>query len=66
MVIAVFAAAASAYVGQWHSYLDNTRVSALIAHNGYVYAGTQGGIRRIEPKSLSIQDYGNLDGLVDP
>lgn len=63
---ALLAAAASAYVGQWHSYLDNSRVVALAAHQGYVYAGTQGGVRRIDPGDLSIRDYGNLDGLSDP
>ncbi|HEX2612243.1 MAG TPA: hypothetical protein VHO02_01460, partial [Fibrobacteria bacterium] len=58
--------ASTAYVGQWHSYLDNSRVNAMTTRNGYVYAGSQGGIRRIDPATLAIRDYGNLDGLADP
>jgi ligand-binding sensor domain-containing protein len=63
---ALLASAASAYVGQWHSYTDKSRVSALIAHQGYVFAGTQGGVRRIDPETLAFKDYGNLEGLADP
>ena len=66
LAIALPAATTSAYVGQWHSYLDNSRVTALVGHQGYVFAGTQGGVRRIDPVTFAIKDYGNLDGLADP
>lgn len=62
----LLASGAEAYVGRWHSYIDNSRVYALIVHDGYVFAGTQGGVRRIDPSNLSEREYGNLDGLVDP
>jgi hypothetical protein len=60
------AVAVPAYVGQWHSFTDKSRVTALIAHGGVVYAGTQGGIRRVEPGTLAQRDFDNLDGLIDP
>lgn len=58
--------AATAYVGEWQVYTDKSRVTALAAHDGFVYAGTQGGIRRIDPATLAERDFDNLDGLLDP
>lgn len=61
--IAALALSAPAYVGQWHSYTDKSRITSLTAHDGHVYAGTQGGIRRIDPGSLEEREFDNLDGL---
>ncbi len=61
----LFTAPASAYVGQWHSYTDKNYVTALTGHNGFLYAGTKGGIRRISPITLSQIEFDNLDGLLD-
>jgi hypothetical protein len=66
LALSLFTVAAPAYVGQWHSYSDKSPVTALIAHGGFVYAGTQGGIRRVQPATLTEKDFGNLDGLLDP
>lgn len=60
------AAPASAYVGQWHGYTDQGRVTALIEHNGFVYAGTRGGIRRVQTETLAQREFNHLDGLLDP
>ncbi len=60
------AVSTSAWVGQWHQYNDKSRVTALIEHRGFVYAGTQGGVRRINPAKLEQRDFGSLDGLIDP
>ena len=56
----------ASYVGKWYSYTDKSRVTALIAHQGSVYAGTEGGIRRIDPATLAQGESGPTDGLVDP
>ena len=61
----LFAAKSFAYVGKWHSFTNKERVTSLISHGGYIYAGTQGGIRRIDPVTLAEKDYDNLDGLLD-
>ncbi|MCD6023948.1 MAG: antigen-like protein [Fibrobacteria bacterium] len=69
IALAVCLAATSAlpYVGQWHAYTDKTHVTSLIEHNGFVYAGTTGGIRRLTPAagSMAQVEYDNLDGLLD-
>jgi hypothetical protein len=59
------AASVSAYVGQWHSYTDQGRVTALASHEGHVYAATYGGIRRIDTLTLAETSYDNLSGLTD-
>lgn len=59
-------ASAPAFVGQWHQYSDKSRITALIEHQGFVYAGTQSGVRRVKTGTLDQRDYGNLDGLIDP
>ena len=64
-ILLVFTAATFAYVGKWHSFTNKERVTSLIAHQGEVYAGTQGGIRRIDPGNFAEKDYDNLDGLLD-
>lgn len=61
----LLAASASAYVGQWHSYTNKEHVTAFAAHQGYVYAGTYGGIRRLDTLTLGETTYDNLDGLTD-
>ncbi len=65
LLLTGLAAASSAYVGKWHSFTSKNVTTSLIVHQGFVYAGTQGGIRRINPSTLQEQDYGNLDGLLD-
>jgi hypothetical protein len=62
----VFASAAHAYVGQWRTFTDMNAVTALAVHDGGVYAGTLGGIRRVEVSGAGQRDFGNLDGLLDP
>src|SRR5665213_3643578 len=63
--VALWVASVHGYVGKWHSFTNQDRVTSLIAHQGFVYAGTQGGIRRIDPITLAEKDYSNLDGLLD-
>ncbi len=65
-ILSLLSSGAEAYVGRWHTYLENSRVTSLIGHDGYVFVGTQGGVRRIDPEALAEREYGNLDGLVDP
>jgi hypothetical protein len=60
------ASAVPAYVGQWRHYSDKSRVNALIVHKGYVYAGTEGGVRRIDATTSAQKDFGNPEGLIDP
>lgn len=67
---AVFAASASAYVGKWHSFTDMNRVTSILEHEGAVYAGTMGGVRRVDATNPTSgagwRDFNNLDGLTDP
>lgn len=60
------APAEASYVGKWHSFTDKSRVTALIGHQGAVYAGTQGGILRIDPATLAQRESGPTEGLIDP
>ncbi len=64
--IAVWAAPGEGYVGQWHSFTNKERVTSLILYQGVVYAGTQGGVRAVDPVTLQQHEYNNLDGLLDP
>ncbi len=58
---------ATADVGRWHSFTDMNRVTSLVSHGGYVYAGTPGGVRRISlSPTITQRDFNNLDGLTDP
>src|SRR4051812_13707909 len=63
--LAVLSAACPAYVGKWHSFTNKDRVTSLASHQGFIYAGTQGGVRRVNPVTLEEADYDNLDGLLD-
>jgi ligand-binding sensor domain-containing protein len=56
---------APAYVGQWHSFTNKDRITSLIEHDGFLYAGTQGGIRRTNPETLQRIVFDNTDGLLD-
>jgi len=62
----LMAGAAHAYVGQWRSFTDMNSVTSLAAHDGFAYAGTLGGVRRIDPATLGGRDFNNIDGLLDP
>jgi hypothetical protein len=64
-LLALLAMASGAYVGKWHGFTNKERVTSLIAHQGFMYAGTQGGIRRVNPINLEEKDYDNLDGPLD-
>ncbi len=59
---------ATADVGRWHSFTDMKRVTSLVSHRGFVYAGTPGGVRRVDitPPVPVQHDFNNLDGLIDP
>lgn len=65
-LIAGASTTAHAYVGQWRSFTDMSRVTSLAAHGGFVYAGTLGGVRRVDPVTLAGRDFNNIDGLLDP
>jgi hypothetical protein len=67
LAVCLSAAPVLPYVGQWHTYTDKTHVTSLIEHDGFVYAGTTGGIRRIAPGpgTMAETDFDNLDGLLD-
>jgi hypothetical protein len=67
LAVCLSAAPALPYVGQWHTYTDKTHVTSLIEHQGFVYAGTTGGIRRLAPgpNAMAEVDFDNLDGLID-
>ncbi len=54
-----------AYVGRWHSYTNFNSVTCLQEYNGMLFAGSLGGIRKINPQTGAETDYNNLDGLVD-
>jgi len=64
-LLIAFTAVSSAYVGTWHTFTNKSSTTSLIAYQGYVYAGTLGGIRRISPSTLEETDYDNLNGLLD-
>lgn len=57
--------AADAYVGQWHTYVTQTNVTSLLPYQGALFAGTVGGVRKIDPATFSETSYDNLDGLLD-
>lgn len=70
LLAATLASSPSAYVGKWHTYMDMSRVTSIIAHGNSVYAGTLGGVRRISAANPTDgsqrRDFQNLDGLIDP
>lgn len=68
-LIGTFLPPATADVGRWYSFTDMNRVTSLASHGGFVYAGTPGGVRRIDlgnPAQPAQRDFNNLDGLTDP
>ncbi len=54
-----------AYVGKWHTYTNYAPTNAIINFQGKVFIGTMGGIRVIDPNTLSEKDYNSTDGLSD-
>lgn len=54
-----------AAVGDWTSYTHVNRVFSLQAYGGWMFAGTQGGIRRIGADGSQAGIYDNRSGLVD-
>ncbi len=65
LVLATLYSTAYPYVGKWRSYTNLSPVTVLMEYQGQVYAGTPGGIRRINPVDLTEKTYDNLDGLLD-
>src|SRR4051794_18908560 len=59
------AGAAQSYVGEWHSFVNQDNITALQAYRGFMFVGTTGGVRKIDPGNLSETSYTNLDGLLD-
>lgn len=49
--------------GQWRTYNNLERVSALMADGSTVWAGTRGGIARWEAASQSLQYFTTVDGV---
>ena len=61
-----FAAAASAFVGDWASYSDFSVPTCIISWHGEVFVGTSGGIRRIQSeRPFRETQYNNMQGLLD-
>lgn len=66
--VLLLAAAIPAAVGDWKSYSDYSQQTALIVWNGQLFAGTGGGVRRINPQGefpFKETVYNNMQGLVD-
>lgn len=66
-LLAAAPSSVTADVGRWHSFTDMNRVTSLVSHGGFVYAGTPGGVRRLSlSPTITQRDFNNLDGLTDP
>lgn len=65
LVIGLSAFATEAKVGDWKSYTSYHSVNCLLEYQGRVWAGTKGGIRTLDPNSLSESSFDNLEGLLD-
>jgi hypothetical protein len=62
------AAAVPAAVGDWKSYSDYSLQTALTVWHGDLFAGSIGGVRRINTRTaypFPETDYNNMQGLVD-
>jgi hypothetical protein len=57
--------AASAYVGQWHTFVHQDIITQFLPFEGKVFAATTGGVRRIDPVDFTETSYDNLNGLLD-
>ena len=53
------------YVGKWHTYTNYAPTNAIINFQGKVFVGSMGGIRLIDPNTLSEKNYNTTDGLSD-
>jgi hypothetical protein len=56
---------AGAFVGQWHTFVHQDDITALLPFEGSMFVGTTGGVRKISPVSFTETSYDNLDGLLD-
>jgi hypothetical protein len=65
LILASSFSGAHGFVGQWHSYVNQENIVALQGFDGYMFAGTTGGVRKINPGDYSETSYANLEGLLD-
>jgi len=66
MLIALaIVSAARAYVGDWTSYTPLYEIRAMTVAKGFLFAGTGGGIRKMNPTTLAETAYNNQKGLRD-
>jgi hypothetical protein len=63
--LGILSPTAEAAVGDWTSYTHVNRVFALQAYQGWMFAGTQGGIRKMNENGASHEVFDNRSGLVD-
>lgn len=65
LVSALIPVSTRAFVGGWRSFTNVNHINAMAAYHGNLYAGTMGGIRRINPVTLAEKDFSINDGLTD-
>lgn len=56
---------AGAYVGDWNSYTPLYEIRAFTEAKGFLFAGTGGGIRKLNPATQAEAAYNNKKGLRD-